>query len=128
MRRYAALMHQLPRHFHSLGPEEQLTALAEPPPLTNTCWNAFLAAVVVHIARIHDDPVPEWVDEPARFPERPWVIAANPLIAADSREAIQQACGHQCRVARTKTGAGAVDGEEPRRRFHERLRGRAWTS
>ena len=84
MDRYAALVHQLPRRFHELGREEQFAALAEPPPLTRTRWDALLAAVVEHIARLHDHPVAEWVDEPERFLERPWVIARNPAIAADS--------------------------------------------
>ena len=82
--RYAVLMHQLPRRFHELGREEQFAALAEAPPLTRTRWDALLAAVVEHIARLHDHPVPEWVDEPERFLERPWVIARNPVMAADS--------------------------------------------
>ena len=77
-------MHQLPRRFHKLPRSEQAAALREPPPLTGTRWDALLAAVVEHIARLHGHAVPEWVDEPRRFLERPWVISRNPVIAADS--------------------------------------------
>ena len=72
--RYGVLMHQLPRQFHSLTPEDQAAALLEVPPLTGTRWDA----------RLHDHPVPEWVNEPARFLDTPWVISTNPVIAADS--------------------------------------------
>ena len=82
--RYRALMHQLPRRFHKLPRSEQAAAIREPPPLTGTRWDALLAAVVEHIARLHGHAVPEWVDEPRRFLERPWVISRNPVIAADS--------------------------------------------
>ena len=82
--RYRALMHQLPRRFHALGREEQAAALLAPPPLTGAPWDALLAAVVEHIARLHDHPVPAWVDEPARFLETPWMISSNPAIAADA--------------------------------------------
>ncbi len=74
--RYRGLIHQLPREFHALSHDDQAAALAEPPTLTGERrWDAFLAAVVEHIARHHDHTVPEWVDEPERFLDRPWVIA-----------------------------------------------------
>lgn len=82
--RYRALIHQLPRQFHGLERTAQAAALLEPPPLTGTRWDAFLAAVVEHVARLHGHPIPEWIDEPARFLERPWVISRIPAIAADS--------------------------------------------
>lgn len=82
--RYRALMHQLPLRFHKLRRAEQAAALLEPPPLTGTRWDALLAAVVEHIARLHGHSVPEWVDEARRSLERPWVISRNPVIAADS--------------------------------------------
>ena len=82
--RYRALMHQLPRRFHGLARDEQKAALAEPAPLTGTPWDALLAGVVEHLARLHGHPVPAWLDEPARFLDRPWVISRNPAIAADS--------------------------------------------
>ncbi len=82
--RYAALMHQLPRQFHSLAPAEQAATLAEVPPLTGTKWDALLAAVVEHIARLHAHPVPEWCNEPERFLDIPWVIPTNPIAARDA--------------------------------------------
>ena len=84
MDRYCALMHQLPRQFHRLTESDQAEALLDPPPLTGTRWDALLAAVVEHIARLHRHQVPEWVNEPDRFLAIPWVISSNPVIAADS--------------------------------------------
>ena len=81
---YAMLIHDLPRRFHLRTPEEQTAFLRERPPLTGTRWDALLAAVVEHIARLHGHPVPEWVDEPERFLDTPWVISKNPVTAADS--------------------------------------------
>ena len=81
--RYRALMQQLPRRFHALRREDQAAALVAPP-LTGTPWDALLAAVVEHIARLHDHPVPAWVDEPARFLDPPWMISSNAAIAADA--------------------------------------------
>ena len=84
MDRYCALMHQLPRQFHSMTKLAQAKALLDPPPLTGTRWDALLAAVVEHVARLHGHPVPEWVNESARFLDIPWVISTNQVIAADS--------------------------------------------
>lgn len=83
--RYRMLIHQLPREFHSVSRAEQAEALAERPELTGQrMWDAFLAAVVEHIARLHGHPVPAWVDEPERFLDRPWVFARTRLAARDS--------------------------------------------
>lgn len=82
--RYCALMHQLPRQFHELTAADQAAALSDRPPLTGTRWDALLAAVVEHIARLHSHNVPDWVNEPDRFLTLPWVISTNPVIAADS--------------------------------------------
>ena len=84
MDRYGALMHQLPRQFHCLSAAEQEEALLDPPPLTGTRWDALLAAVVEHVARLHGHRVPPWVNEPARFLKTPWVISTNRVAAADS--------------------------------------------
>lgn len=77
-------MHDLPRRFHLRSRDEQAAFLQERPRLTHTRWDALLAAVVEHIARLHDLPVPGWVDEPERFLATPWVISQNPVTAADS--------------------------------------------
>lgn len=83
--RYRYLIHQLPREFHSLSQAEQAAALLERPELTGQRrWDSFLAAIVEHIARLHDHPVPAWVDEPGRFLERPWVVAETRLAGWDS--------------------------------------------
>ena len=84
MDRYCALMHQLPRQFHRLTEIDQAKALLDSPPLTGTRWDALLAAVVEHVARLHRHTVPDWVNEPDRFLAVPWVISTNPVVAADS--------------------------------------------
>ena len=81
--RYGALMHHLPRQFHSLSAAKQAAALLEAPPLTGTKWDALFVAVVEHIARLHAHPVPEWCNEPERFLDIPWVIPTNPPSAPE---------------------------------------------
>ncbi len=83
--RYRVLIHQLPREFHSMSHGEQAEALAERPELTGQRkWDAFLAAIVEHIARLHDHPVPEWVHEPERFLDQPWLFAVGRTMAMES--------------------------------------------
>ncbi|MCY4187490.1 MAG: hypothetical protein OXD30_03300 [Bryobacterales bacterium] len=83
--RYCGLIRQLPREFHGLSRAEQTAALAErPEPTGDRPWDAFLAAVVEHIARLHGHPVPAWVDEPERFLTLPWVVARTRLAGLDS--------------------------------------------
>lgn len=55
---YAMLMHDLPRWFHQLPPAAQVEALQVRPELTGTHWDALLAALVEHVARLHDHPAP----------------------------------------------------------------------
>lgn len=82
--RYRALMHDLPRPFHQLQPALQARALRDPAPLTGTDWDALLAAVVEHVARLHGHPVPAWAEEAERFLDPPWVISACPETARES--------------------------------------------
>ncbi len=82
--RYRALMHDLPRRFHQLPSERQISALSEPAPLTGTDWDAFLAAVVEHIARLHGHSVPDWTEEAERFLDPPWVVCSFPGTARES--------------------------------------------
>ena len=83
--RYRVLMHQVPREFHSMGHADQAEALAERPELTGRQpWDALLAAVVEHIARLHGHPVPAWVDEPERFLDLPWLAARTHLMGMES--------------------------------------------
>ncbi|MYC68351.1 MAG: hypothetical protein F4X12_18680 [Acidobacteriia bacterium] len=83
--RYRTFIRQLPREFHSLSHAEQAAALEERPELTGQRrWDSFLAAIVEHIARLHDHPVPGWVDEPERFLERPWVVSTTRLAGLES--------------------------------------------
>ena len=84
MERYRAVMHDLPRRFHALPRELQAAALREPAPLTRTGWDALLAAMVEHIARLHGHPIPSWAEERERFLDPPWVISTVPDVARES--------------------------------------------
>lgn len=81
---YRVLMHDLPRRFHQASPERQRAVLLERPEVTGTRWDALLAAIVEHIARLHGHPIPGWVNEPERFLDTPWVISEYRTIAIDS--------------------------------------------
>ena len=70
----------LPRGFHARGPAEQREALAERLPLTGTKWDALVAGMVEHVARLHGHEPPAWVDEPERFLDSTWLV--SPLAAA----------------------------------------------
>lgn len=82
--RYRALMHDLPRQFHQLPADLQGRALRDPAALTCSAWDALLAAVVEHIARLHGHAIPAWTEEPERFLDPPWVIPAFPDLARES--------------------------------------------
>lgn len=84
MERYRALMHDLPRRFHRLTPEAQVRALRRPAPLTGTGWDAFLAAVVEHVAQLHGLSVPSWALEPDRYLDPPWFVSSDPGTARES--------------------------------------------
>ena len=79
-----AIIHDLPRRFHALPPKAQKRVLAEAPPLTNTRWDALLAATAEHIARLHGHQLPDWVDESPRFLDPPWVLSEVRRIRTDS--------------------------------------------
>lgn len=69
-----AILHDLPRRFHALSTDERAAVLASPPPVTGTRWDALLAATVEHIADLHGQPLPAWLEEPARRLDRPWAL------------------------------------------------------
>ena len=69
------IVHGMPRGFHARSTEEQRAALAERVPLTGTKWDALVAGMVEHLARLHGHAVPAWVDEPERFLDRTWVVS-----------------------------------------------------
>ena len=69
-----AILHDLPRRFHELDRDAQAAALATEPALTETRWDALLAATVEHIATLHGHEAPRWTDHPARFLREPWVM------------------------------------------------------
>ena len=72
-----AILHDLPRRFHALSTDEQADVLASPPPVTGTRWDALLAATVEHLAELHGQPLPGWLEEPARRLDQPWVLPAG---------------------------------------------------
>lgn len=74
----------LPRDFHVRSAAEQRSALVGRVPLTGTKWDALLAAMVEHVARLHGHPVPAWVNEPARFLDSPWVLSPIPVIRLEA--------------------------------------------
>lgn len=78
------IIHDRPRRFQILERGRQGEALLRPRPTTGTRWDAQLAAVVEHIARLHDHPVSAWVDKSEQFLDTPWVVPTVPSIARDS--------------------------------------------
>ena len=64
---YRLIVRQLQRSFHSGTEADRQTMLANRPHLTNTKWDAALAAVIEHAALTHGYDAPAWVDEPERF-------------------------------------------------------------
>lgn len=74
----------LPREFLALSAGDQRKALAERVPLTHTKWDALLAAMVEHLARLHGHEQPAWVDEPERFLDSPWVLSPVPVIRMEA--------------------------------------------
>ena len=81
---YRAIIHEIPRLYHSLDPEGQRQAIKDAPTLTGTPWDALIAAVVEHIATLHGQDIPAWVEEPARFLGESWVVSDLPLIRYES--------------------------------------------
>lgn len=81
---YRAIIHELPRLFHSQGAQAQREAIEEAPELTGTAWDALIAAVVEHAAMLHGHDIPAWVQEPKRFLDTPWVVSRLPIIRYES--------------------------------------------
>ena len=81
---YRAIIHELPRLFHSLDHQAQREVLDEPPELTGSVWDALIAAVVEHVATLHGHEIPAWVQESERFLDTPWVVSRLPLIRYES--------------------------------------------
>ena len=81
---YRAIVHEVPRLFHSLDRQQRHEALLERPALTGTRWDALLAATVEHVAELHGLAAPAWTTERERFLDVPWVVSRNPLIRMQS--------------------------------------------
>ena len=79
-----AIIHDLPRRFHSLTEEEQRQVLGNAPALTGTRWDALLAATAEDICELHGHPVQPRMDEPERFLNETWVLAWTPSIWSDA--------------------------------------------
>ena len=74
------IIHDLPRQFIALDHDEQRRILDAPPPLTQTRWDALLAAMAEHLAELHGHPVRAWMDEPERCLDETWVLETNESI------------------------------------------------
>ena len=74
---YRLIIREAPRLFHASSREQQRRILGRRPPLTGTPWDAFLAATVEHVAVLHGHRPPEWVEEPERFLDPPWMPTKN---------------------------------------------------
>lgn len=72
-----AILHDLPRRFHALSSDEQAAVLASPPPLTGTRWDALLAATAEHLAELHGQSLPGWLEEPTRRLDQPWALPTS---------------------------------------------------
>ena len=59
------------RHFRNADETTRQRLLATRPPLSNTRWDAVIAAVVEHVATLHGYEPPAWVEEKERFWARP---------------------------------------------------------
>ena len=57
---YTMLVHHLPRWFHRLAAADQVEALQVRPELTGTRWDALLAALAEHVARLYGHPAPDF--------------------------------------------------------------------
>ncbi|MCY4096994.1 MAG: hypothetical protein OXF40_01855 [Rhodospirillales bacterium] len=75
-----AILHDLPRRFHDLPAEAQADVLAAAPSLTHTRWDALIAAMAEHVARLHGHDLPPWIDDPERFLDRTWVLPDIPFM------------------------------------------------
>lgn len=78
------LVHGLPMRFHEASQADRRRILRQRPRLTGTKWDAFLAAVVEHIAQLHGLEPPAWIDEPGRFLAPPWVHPKGKLARAEA--------------------------------------------
>ncbi|MCY4593892.1 MAG: hypothetical protein OXC19_03735 [Bryobacterales bacterium] len=76
--RYRMVVCDLPRCFHAQPREEQIAAMARPPELTGTRWDALLAAVTEHLAWEHGLEPPRWVHDPERFCDPDWQVTDRP--------------------------------------------------
>ena len=68
---YRLIVRQLQRSFHSGTDADRRAMLADRPRLTGTKWDAAMAAVMEHTARLHGHEPPDWVNEPERFLKTP---------------------------------------------------------
>ena len=64
-------MVEYPRCMHAATPEGRRLMLSRRPALTNTPWDAVVAASMEHSALLHGCDPPAWGDEPERFLDEP---------------------------------------------------------
>ena len=70
---YRKIVHEVPRFLMAVEPARRAAILEAAP---GTRWDALLAGMAEHLARLHGLEAPAWCDEPGRFVDPPWVVIA----------------------------------------------------
>ncbi len=65
------IMRGLARNTLRMKPADRRHELDVEPPLTGTEWDPFLATIAEHVAWLHDEATPTWVNGPTRFADPP---------------------------------------------------------
>ena len=65
------LMRGVARNTLGMAPADRRHELNVEPPLTGTKWDPFLATMAEHVAWLHDEATPAWVNRPTRFADPP---------------------------------------------------------
>ena len=65
------LMRGVARNTLRMTPADRRHELNVEPPLTETQWDPFLATIAEHVAWLHDEKTPTWVNGPTRFADPP---------------------------------------------------------
>ncbi len=74
----------LTRRYHGIDARGREILAATEPALTNTVWDALLAATIEHACRIHGDEVPGWTQKPERFLTDPWTFSRITIHQGDT--------------------------------------------
>ena len=75
--RCRAILCDLPRQMRWVDHATRQAILDRAPALTHTKWDALLAAMAEHLARLHGHEHLAWMDEPERFHTPGWIPNAR---------------------------------------------------